>query len=126
MAATPHGNEYRHPRTDGQGRGVSEKPDGSTPRRASAHASRLTASRPGMLRPTRARTHSAHEPASGMFDRIKGAVLHVLNHNERLLLVLWYAERMTPAEVARTLDLTVTQALSLHEQILNKLRAVTA
>lgn len=85
-----------------------------------------------------ARRHSAHleidaahrggseaggEPSAGMIARVKEAVLHLLSHHERLLLVLWYVERMTTAEIARTLNLTVQQADRMHAEVLLKLRA---
>jgi len=85
-----------------------------------------------------ARRHTAHlgteavrsgdadaggEPSAGMIARVKEAVLHLLSHHERLLLVLWYVERMTTAEIARTLNLTVQQADRMHAEVLLKLRA---
>lgn len=85
-----------------------------------------------------ARRHSAHletgaersggpevggEPSAGMIARVKEAVLHLLSHHERLLLVLWYVERMTIAEIARTLNLSVQQADRMHAEVLLKLRA---
>lgn len=76
------------------------------------------------MRAVSSRRHSAHEPSSGFFERVKDVVLHVLNHNERLLLILWYAEKMSPAEIARTLDLTEQQAVRLHRLVLDKLRVV--
>lgn len=57
-----------------------------------------------------------------MLSRVKDAVLHLLSHHERLLLVLWYVERMTVAEIARTLNLTEQQAGSMHADVLSKLR----
>ncbi|MFM9957415.1 MAG: sigma factor-like helix-turn-helix DNA-binding protein [Phycisphaerales bacterium] len=57
-----------------------------------------------------------------MLTRVKDAVLHMLSHHERLLLVLWYVERMTLAEIARTLNLTEQQADRMHAEILSKLR----
>ena len=57
-----------------------------------------------------------------MLARVKEAVLHLLSHHERLLLVLWYVERMTVAEIARTLNLTEQQADLMHAEVLSKLR----
>lgn len=57
-----------------------------------------------------------------MLARVKEAVLHLLSHHERLLLVLWYVERMTVAEIARTLNLTEQQADRMHAEVLTKLR----
>lgn len=65
---------------------------------------------------------SATPVSTGVLTRVKDAVLHVLSHHERLLLVLWYVERMTLAEIARTLNLTEQQADRMHADILSKLR----
>jgi DNA-directed RNA polymerase specialized sigma24 family protein len=64
--------------------------------------------------------HPAATPK--MLARVKEAVLHLLSHHERLLLVLWYVERMTVAEIARTLNLTEQQADRMHAEVLTKLR----
>ncbi len=62
------------------------------------------------------------EASPRMLARVKEAVLHLLSHHERLLLVLWYVERMTVAEIARTLNLTEQQADRMHADVLTKLR----
>lgn len=49
--------------------------------------------------------------------------LHDLTHAERLLTVLWYAERMTPAEIAAVLDTTESEVIASHERIVTRLRA---
>ncbi|MBN8643896.1 MAG: hypothetical protein J0L61_01475 [Planctomycetes bacterium] len=58
-----------------------------------------------------------------MFSRVKDAILHVLSHRERLMLVLWYVERMTVAEISRTLDLTEQQVARMHADVVAKLHA---
>lgn len=58
----------------------------------------------------------------GVFVKLKSAVLHLLSHHERLLLVLWYVEQMSPAEVALTLDVTEQQVFRMHSDVLSKLR----
>lgn len=70
-----------------------------------------------------ARTAPPRSLLPAAYTRLKHAVLHALSHHERLLLVLWYAERMTPAEVAMTLDLTEQQARRMHSEVVAKLRA---
>jgi len=114
---------------------------GAPPPSAGTASAPACGGRSGPAAPSRIRTHrpsaAAHgavhreeraEPAAanapaGVLSRVKEAVLHVLSHHERLLLVLWYVERMTLAEIARTLNLTEQQAHRMHADILIKLRA---
>lgn len=55
---------------------------------------------------------------------IRTAVLHDLTQPERLLLILWYAERMTPLEISAVLDMTRTQVQHMHDRVVDKLRAL--
>lgn len=57
--------------------------------------------------------------ARSMLQRI---ILHELTGAERLLVLLWYAERMSPVEIAIALDLTESQAVSMHDRIVARLR----
>lgn len=54
-------------------------------------------------------------------NEIKELFLHELSHEERLLAILWYVERMTPDEIAETLDVTVAQVRVDHSRIIQKL-----
>lgn len=49
--------------------------------------------------------------------------LHDLTHSERLLTVLWYAERMSPAEIGAVLDMHEADVVAAHQRILTRLRA---
>jgi DNA-directed RNA polymerase specialized sigma subunit len=55
-------------------------------------------------------------------DVLRSAVLHELLPLERLLVVLWYVERMCVAEIAITLDMTELQVARTHGLVLAKLR----
>ena len=60
-------------------------------------------------------------------ELLRATVLRRLSREEQLLLVLWYAERMTPAEIAAVLAITVERVRSLHDRIVSTLQeAVTA
>lgn len=89
-------------------------------------------SRPGAVgssgRPARASGPSgmleaAGEVAASARAMMQRMILHELNAAERLLVLLWYAERMSPLEVALALDLTESQAVSMHDRIVARLRA---
>ncbi len=58
-----------------------------------------------------------------MRDRLRTAILRDFSRTERLLVVLWYAERLTPGEVALVLDLTEDQTVRIHESIISRLNA---
>lgn len=66
---------------------------------------------------------SAGEVASAARAMLQRIILHELSAAERLLVLLWYAERMSPVEVALALDLTESQAVSMHDRIVSRLRA---
>jgi len=55
-------------------------------------------------------------------DVLRSAMLHELTPVERLLVVLWYVERMSSAEIAMTLDMTELQVARTHGLVLAKLR----
>ncbi len=54
-------------------------------------------------------------------EEIREIFLHGLSHEERLLAILWYVERMTPDEIAETLDVPVGQVRLDHSKIIQKL-----
>lgn len=54
-------------------------------------------------------------------DQITELFLHELSHTERLLAILWYVERMTPEEIALTIDSTPALVKLSHSRILQKL-----
>lgn len=53
---------------------------------------------------------------------LRSAVLHELTATERLLVVLWYVERMSAKEIAATLDMTELQVARTHGLVVAKLR----
>lgn len=55
-------------------------------------------------------------------DVLRSAMLHELTPVERLMVVLWYVERMSVAEIAMTLDMTELQVARTHGLVLAKLR----
>ncbi len=55
-------------------------------------------------------------------DALRAAVLHDLTPVERLMVVLWYVERMSIAEIAITLDMTELQVARTHGLVVAKLR----
>lgn len=55
--------------------------------------------------------------------RLRTAMLRDFTTNERLLVLLWYAERMTPPEIGLVLDLTAEQVSRIHEAIITRLHA---
>jgi len=68
---------------------------------------------------------SEHSGRGGCSDPkavLKSAILRELSDAERLLIILWYAERMTPEEIAQCLDLTPAQVEKHHEEIMARLR----
>lgn len=54
---------------------------------------------------------------------VQESFLHDLTHAERLLTVLWYAERMTTAEIGAVLDLSEAEVLAMHNRIVTRMRA---
>ena len=54
---------------------------------------------------------------------VQESFLHDLTHAERLLTVLWYAERMTVAEIGAVLDLSEAEVLNMHNRIVTRMRA---
>ncbi|MGP1346585.1 MAG: hypothetical protein ACTS3F_07955 [Phycisphaerales bacterium] len=57
---------------------------------------------------------------------IKDAIIRSLSHDQRLLLVLWYVERMHADEIAVVLGTTVARVEQLHDSIVELLRAESA
>ncbi|MBL8747285.1 MAG: sigma-70 family RNA polymerase sigma factor [Phycisphaerae bacterium] len=54
-------------------------------------------------------------------DRLRQAIVKELSAQDRLFLVLAYAERMSPAEIAVTLDLAPSQVEVMRERIVREL-----
>lgn len=54
-------------------------------------------------------------------DEMKELFLHELSHEERLLAILWYVERMAPDEIAEVLSVPVAQIRVDHGKIIQKL-----
>lgn len=66
------------------------------------------------------------ETSPSLLQTIRETILHALSQHERLLVVLWYVERMSIREIAEVLDLTDQQVRRTHERIVDRLReAVT-
>jgi DNA-directed RNA polymerase specialized sigma24 family protein len=62
------------------------------------------------------------KPTLSLSD-VRELFLHDLTHAERLLTVLWYAERMTPAEIGAVLDLPESDVVAMHARVLTRMRA---
>lgn len=83
----------------------------------SVDATMATSDQPG-------RTVGAASPKSPLSaSDLRELFLHDLTHAERLLTVLWYAERMSPAEIGAVLDMPETDVVAAHQRILTRLRA---
>jgi len=64
----------------------------------------------------------ADPPGSCARDRIRRALLNDLPSPDRVLLLLWYAEGMTPDEIAVCLHSTTAQIEAAHARALDCLR----
>ncbi|MEQ8850770.1 MAG: hypothetical protein RIB32_03200 [Phycisphaerales bacterium] len=53
---------------------------------------------------------------------LRDAVLRSLDRHDQLLLVLWYAEGMTPSEIAEVVGATEAVVLQAHERIVGALQ----
>ena len=62
------------------------------------------------------------ESSASLFQAIRETILHALSQHERLLVVLWYVERMSSREIAEVLDLTDQQVRRTHARIVERLR----
>lgn len=74
------------------------------------------------------RTHSNSAPDSqpqstprAVRDRLREAIVKDLSAQDRLFLVLAYAERMSPAEIAVTLDMAPSQVEVIRDRIVREL-----
>lgn len=59
--------------------------------------------------------------ATPVRERIRDAILRTLSREERLLVLLWYAEGMCPEEIGVCLDLTPQRVGTLHQSILGRI-----
>lgn len=57
-------------------------------------------------------------------DRLRHTIVRDLSPQDRLFLVLAYAERMSPSEIAVTLDLAPAQVEVMRERIVRELGAL--
>ncbi|MEO1128348.1 MAG: sigma factor-like helix-turn-helix DNA-binding protein [Planctomycetota bacterium] len=57
----------------------------------------------------------------GILRSIRSAIMQRLSQTERLLIILKYVENMSAEEIALTLDLTVQQVGTMHQNVLSKL-----
>ncbi|HVZ92937.1 MAG TPA: hypothetical protein VG797_00350 [Phycisphaerales bacterium] len=53
---------------------------------------------------------------------VREAMMRDLSHEERLLMILWHAEKMTRAEIAAVLHTTAEQVVNMHDMIIERLR----
>lgn len=63
---------------------------------------------------------AAHEPRAGHAG-LRQAVLRDLSAQQRLLLVLWYAERMNETEIALVLETSADVVRRMHQEIVTLL-----
>ena len=67
-----------------------------------------------------------HQPSvrrrSSGLGGVKGAILARLDEFERLFVVLYYAEHMSPHEIAEALEIEVAEVREVHRHVLRKLR----
>lgn len=70
------------------------------------------------------RSSAAARPPEANF--LQDLLLHEVSAEDRLLLVLWYAEGMSPAEVAATIGCSEPVVRSRHEDLLAQLRRAVA
>lgn len=90
------------------------------PSRAEAHEAASPLESAGRANPaTKQATRSAQR---GIDDSIRSSIVHDLPHTDRLLLILWYAERMTPPEIGLVLDMAAAQVVLAHDRIVGALR----
>lgn len=66
-----------------------------------------------------------HAPL-GVMSLVRSAVLHDLSHQERLLVILWHVERMTPAEIGAVLDTTAERVLQMYDAVVSRLRSAVS
>lgn len=69
---------------------------------------------------------TTEETSPSLFQAIRETILHALSQHERLLVVLWYVERMSIREIAEVLDPTDQQVRRTHERIVERLREAIA
>jgi RNA polymerase sigma factor (sigma-70 family) len=62
--------------------------------------------------------------ASDERRRVRQAIVQELSMQERLLLVLLYAERMNPEEIAATLNMSPTQVHAARERVVGRLESL--
>lgn len=60
-----------------------------------------------------------HDDALG---RIRGVIVQDLTKEERLLLLLWHAEAMTPSEIGLVLHTSASQIRTMHDRAIKRLR----
>ncbi len=65
-------------------------------------------------------------PAQQDRARIKETILRELPHADRLLLVLWHAEEMSPEEISVVLSTPECEVVATHERIISQLNAALA
>lgn len=65
-------------------------------------------------------------PFARLLGGVRAAVVHELTHQERLLVILRHAERMTPREIALVLGTTVEGVERMYAAVLERLRASVA
>ena len=58
--------------------------------------------------------------------RVREAILRTLPLEDRLLVVLWYAERLNVREISQVLGVPEAQVMRAHDLIVSQLHAVAA
>ncbi|MCA9312196.1 MAG: hypothetical protein KDA21_13365 [Phycisphaerales bacterium] len=70
-------------------------------------------------------TPAAVEPRLSR-EQIRSTMLRQLTREEQVLLILWYAERMEPAEIAEVLGSTPDRVQIIHDHAIAQLRDAAA
>lgn len=66
----------------------------------------------------------AAAPESPGRERVRHAITHDLSETERLVLMLWHAEGMSPDEIAAVLNSTSVHVRALYARTVDRLRRV--
>lgn len=72
--------------------------------------------------PTTAPASAPQDHPAALSLNIREAMLKTLSSVQRLVLLLWYAEQMTPSEIALAVEMTADQVEHHHAEAVRLLR----